>query len=772
MKKIPFIVALLLGEALRLNAGVIAWPDDSTTGSNWRTAVPASIDEDRKYGTDGYVLYDWAIGWDDYLMTIHSAPLTRMSEVQLPAYIAQVSTDEILYVRGGGTNANYGRLQHPSNPGVTHPATVLYGANATNDEVIRLTLRRATSQAFRLTLIIGGGDGGRFVSDTQSIEVNAGSAGAVKTTHMGLPGVGVSYKSFDIDAGTDDIVVTLNGEGNGDRTHLTGMAFDTKGLPPGQCQLKVIASPADGGTVTGGGIYASGTNVTVEATATSGYQFANWAENGIQASDSARYLFAVSNSRTLVASFIQSNALAYLPGLRRQIYTDVPGWSIPHLTASPKFPFAPDVVDSVPIFESECLPDDAGHTFDQRLTGWLVPPLTGAYMFYLASDVAAQVFLSTDEVPGNQQLIVQEPTWSPWRNWAGTSEKPQRASASIPLVAGNHYYLQVLHKSGGAADGVAVAWRLPGGEAPLNGDSPIGGDYLIYLPDMPEALWAIQPLGSGTVTAHPAPPPGGRYTIGTVVTLKAVAAEGYRFNGWSGALGGTANPAKLTIAGDLAATANFAPRLSDVTRPGDPIFPTWDNHNPSRGAAAAIDNELDLQYLNSMDTPGAGFTVTPSVGPTVVSGLGLTSPTEGFSTDPASYRLEGSHDGLTFTLIAAGALSPFLTRFEQQNLFFTNTIAYETYRLVFPTVVSTVIPFMEIGEVQLFGTVAVSPPRISTAYAKGTLTLTWDLSARDFILETTPSLNPPVTWSPVPGLTTNRMDIPATEAARFYRLCQ
>ena len=643
MDTIRFIVALLLGGALRLNAGVIALPDDPTTDSSWRTAAPVAIDEDRRYGTDGFVLYGWGVGADTY--------------------------------------------------------------------------------------------------------------------------------PFDIDAGTEAIAVTLNGQGNGDRTHLTGLAFDPKGLPPGQCQVKVIAAPANGGTVMGGGIYASGTNVTVEAAASSGYEFAHWAENGIQVSDSARYAFTAADSRTLVASFVQTNALAYLPGLRRQIYADIPGLSIPDLIACSKFPFVPDLVDSVPALESEYPPDDAGDNYDQRLTGWLVPPLTGAYVFYLASEVAAQVFLSTDEVSGNKRLIVQEVAWSPWRNWEGTPQNPQRASAGIPLVAGNHYYLEVLHKGGGDADHVAVAWRLPGGDAPLNGDSPIGGDYLIYRPDMPEALWTIQPLGSGTVTAHPAPPPGGRYTNGTVVTLKAVAAEGYRFNGWSGALSGAANPATLTVAGTLAATANFAPRLRDVTQPGDPIIPTSDNSPQNERAAGAIDNAPEVKYLN-FDTLGAGFTVTPSAGPTVVSGLGLTSANDVPDRDPASYRLEGSHDGRSFTLIAAGWVPPFLTRFEQQNLFFTNAIAYETYRLVFPTVAGATAHSMQIGEVQLFGTVAVSPPQISRAYAKGTLTLSWDPSARDFILESTPSLNPPLTWTPVPGLTTNRMDIPLTEAARFYRLRQ
>ena len=51
-------------------------------------------------------------------------------------------------------------------------------------------------------------------------------------------------------------------------------------------------------------------------------------------------------------------------------------------------------------------------------------------------------------------------------------------------------------------------------------------------------------LGDGQVTLTPA---GGVYAESTRVTLRAAAAPGYTFAGWSGALEGTLNPAEITV---------------------------------------------------------------------------------------------------------------------------------------------------------------------------------------------------------------------------------
>ncbi len=52
-------------------------------------------------------------------------------------------------------------------------------------------------------------------------------------------------------------------------------------------------------------------------------------------------------------------------------------------------------------------------------------------------------------------------------------------------------------------------------------------------------------------------PPGGIYTTGTVVMVTATPNSGYAFSHWSGSLGGSVNPATVTMNGDKNVTANY-----------------------------------------------------------------------------------------------------------------------------------------------------------------------------------------------------------------------
>lgn len=63
------------------------------------------------------------------------------------------------------------------------------------------------------------------------------------------------------------------------------------------------AMPPDGGTTSGDGAYIAGTNVTVSATPSPGYLFAQWTENGDRITTAGVYTFAVAGDRTLVAEF-------------------------------------------------------------------------------------------------------------------------------------------------------------------------------------------------------------------------------------------------------------------------------------------------------------------------------------------------------------------------------------------------------------------------------------------------------------------------------------
>ena len=143
---------------------------------------------------------------------------------------------------------------------------------------------------------------------------------------------------------------------------------------------------------------------------------------------------------------------------------------------------------------------------------------------------------------------------------------------------------------------------------------------------------------------------------------------------------------------------------SDVTQPGDPIVASSNNHPGSEGVANAIDNQ-PTKYLN-FDKVNTGFTVTPSVGGTRVTGLTLTSANDADDRDPADYRLEGSLDGVAFFEISSGGVQDFPSRFYKNYIFFPNDRAYRAYRLTFPNTQGNSTCCMQIAEVELLGVVS------------------------------------------------------------------
>jgi Divergent InlB B-repeat domain len=68
----------------------------------------------------------------------------------------------------------------------------------------------------------------------------------------------------------------------------------------------VSATPSEGGSVSGGDTFTSGSSATLVANPASGYSFVNWTENGAAVSSSASYSFTVAANRNLVANFTTS----------------------------------------------------------------------------------------------------------------------------------------------------------------------------------------------------------------------------------------------------------------------------------------------------------------------------------------------------------------------------------------------------------------------------------------------------------------------------------
>ncbi len=151
------------------------------------------------------------------------------------------------------------------------------------------------------------------------------------------------------------------------------------------------------------------------------------------------------------------------------------------------------------------------------------------------------------------------------------------------------------------------------------------------------------------------------------------------------------------------------PAVEDVTRPDDLIVPTSVNSPTGEDVTKAIDGDARTKYLNR-DKLNAGFAVTPSLGPTVVVGLRLTSANDAPDRDPTSYVISGSNDGRAFYEIARGALPNFSDRFQPVEVSFVNTTAYRHYRLLFPTVRNAAAAVaVQIAEVEFLGWVGSAP---------------------------------------------------------------
>jgi hypothetical protein len=147
-------------------------------------------------------------------------------------------------------------------------------------------------------------------------------------------------------------------------------------------------------------------------------------------------------------------------------YYPVTPQSTASLQAAPNYPFGPNTNLTTTVFDSDQITGgdinnrgfgSAGDNYGCTLSGWLTPTVSGQYYFFLASDDASDLYLSTDSNPANVSLIASEPGCCHGFQEPGISTT---TSSLIPLTAGTPYFIQALHTEGGGGDYVKVAWRL------------------------------------------------------------------------------------------------------------------------------------------------------------------------------------------------------------------------------------------------------------------------------------------------------------------------
>ena len=130
-------------------------------------------------------------------------------------------------------------------------------------------------------------------------------------------------------------------------------------------------------------------------------------------------------------------------------------------------------------------------------------------------------------------------------------------------------------------------------------------------------------------------------------------------------------------------------------------IPTSNNSPSNEGPANAFDNNPYTKYLN-FDKQNAGVTIQLNAG-RVVTSFKLTTANDAVERDPTSYKLYGSNDGSTWTLIQQGSLSLSDNRFSvSSDIAVTNSTAYVYYFMIFPSIKNNAGNSVQIAEITYF----------------------------------------------------------------------
>ncbi len=149
----------------------------------------------------------------------------------------------------------------------------------------------------------------------------------------------------------------------------------------------------------------------------------------------------------------------------REYWLDISGTRVLNLTSDDNYPYNPSGAGELSSFEA---PTNFADNYGTRMRGYLHPPATGYYTFYIASDNASELRLSTDEDPANAVHICRVAGWVESRDWFNLDQTKQQ-SAPIHLEVSQRYYVEALHKEVIDNDNLSVAWQLPDGtlEGPI-----------------------------------------------------------------------------------------------------------------------------------------------------------------------------------------------------------------------------------------------------------------------------------------------------------------
>ena len=319
--------------------------------------------------------------------------------------------------------------------------------------------------------------------------------------------------------GTGACTVAMNGDRAVTATFEVGPVYT----------LTARAQPAAGGTVTGGGRYNGGTNVTVTATANSGYRFSHW--TGGACSGSGACSVGMTRNRLVVAVFVAQynlRASTFGSGVLR----------------TPNGDQAAGTYDAGTVVTVVAIPNP-GHRFTEwgeACTG------TGACSVTMNGDRTVEATF----VPVYTLTTTASPAGGGTLTGGGAYD--EGASATVTATPNAGYVFE--RWSGDCTGTGACSVTMTAARSVTAHFARV--TYTVHV--------RAQPLLGGTVSG------GGSYDSGTRVTIAATPEAGYRFEAWSGAGAGrcgTSSSCTFTLSGNRLFIARFV-RVHTLTATADP----------------------------------------------------------------------------------------------------------------------------------------------------------------------------------------------------------
>ncbi len=377
------------------------------------------------------------------------------------------------------------------------------------------------------------------------------------------------------------------------------------------------ALPASGGTVNGGGTFASGSSRTVTATANSGYTFVNWTENGGVVSTSASYAFTLNGDRSLVANFNVSTVQATVQTNPSGRTFTVDGTSY---SAAQTFSWTPGSSHTISTTSTQ-----SGATGTQYVwSGWsdgaaishTVAPtsattytanFTTQYLLTMGAGAGGTVSPPSGYFTSGQSVNISASpnTGFTFSSWTGSgsgsftgSTSPSSVTMSGPITETANFSQSNIqttvqtNPSGRnfTVDGTTYSTTLtfswiPGSSHTISTTSPqAGASGTQYVwsnwSDGGAISHTVVPNNDTTYTANfttqyllttnagtggTVSPSSAFFNSGQGVSISATPNSGFTFSNWSGtgtgSFSGSTNPASVTMNGPITETANFTPNL-------------------------------------------------------------------------------------------------------------------------------------------------------------------------------------------------------------------